>query len=224
MMNVKSRARLVLGPLNIYGILALAGMVGPLVLASTDIAAAFRVPGYNLVRDSISSLALTSMGWIQTIGFLAIGLLVEIFVAGLLFKIRPRRGFRPSIAILVLFGFGLLLIGAFRTDPVGVSPHTVEGMIHSVAATTVFSIFPIACLLISPSLKSDPSWKILFRYTVVACIIAALLVITGIWLPDQWSWFGLYERILVLNMVLWVEVMAIRLLWLSLRHHAAINR
>ncbi len=95
--------------LNMRGVLALAGVLGPVVLVIGDLSAALSNPQYNLVRDSISSLALTSMGWLQTIGFLSIGLLVEIFVAGLLFNIRGVRGFRYSIFLLVLFGFGLLL-------------------------------------------------------------------------------------------------------------------
>ena len=64
--------------LNVHSALALAGMAGPLVLVATDLTAAFSTPGYNLVTHSISSLALTDTGWVQTIGFLAIGLLVEI--------------------------------------------------------------------------------------------------------------------------------------------------
>ncbi len=212
----KSRPRPILGPLNIYGILALAGVVGPLVLVFTDLTAAFYEPEYDLTRDSISSLALTSMGWVQTIGFLAIGLLVEIFVTGLLFNIRSRRGFRPSAALLVCFGFGLLLIGAFRTDPAG-TPHTIEGSIHSITATTVFWLFPVACLLIAPSLRNDPYWKSLFPYTVAACILSLLLMIMRVWLPHQLSWFGLYERILVAVIVIWVEAMGVWLLRLSLR-------
>jgi hypothetical protein len=34
-------------------------------------------------------------------------------------------------------------------------------------------------------------------------------------LPDDISWFGLLERILVANMIIWVEVAAIDLLRLS---------
>lgn len=215
-MDHKPGPRAVFGPLNIFGVISLAGIVGPLVLASTDIAAAFSEPEYNLIRDSISSLALTTLGWIQTIGFLAIGLLVEIFVAGLLFNIRGKRGFGFSIGLLVFFGFGLLLIGAFRTDPAGV-PHTIEGIIHSIAATTVFWLFPCACLLIAPSLKSDPDWQGLFMYTIGSCIVSLVLLITHLWLPEQLSWFGLYERVLVGVMVVWVEVMAVWLLRLSLR-------
>jgi hypothetical protein len=201
--------------LNIHSVLAMAGMTGPLVLAVTDFTAAFTNPNYSLIRDSISSLALTRLGWLQTIGFLAIGLLVEIFVAGLLFNIRGVRGFRLSIGLLVIFGFGLLLIGAFRTDPVGVQT-TIEGAIHGTMATTVFWIFPVSILLIAPSLRHDPTWQNIFVYTVIAGILALVLVIVLGFLKPKMSWFGLYERILVVNMIIWVEVMAIKLLRLSM--------
>lgn len=211
----KLRARSILGPLNVYGILALAGVTGPVVLILADLTAAFSDQRYDLVRDSISSLALTPMGWVQTIGFLAIGLLVEVFVAGLLFSIRRRWGFGLGLTLLVCFGFGLLLIGAFRTDPVG-APHTIEGTIHSVTATTVFWLFPTAILLLAPSLRNDPNWKNMFVYTVVTSVLAFALLIGQVWHPAQLSWFGLYERVLVANAVIWVEVIAVRLLLLSM--------
>jgi len=215
-MFVKSRPWSVFKRLNIHSVLALAGIAGPIVLGVTDIAASFTNPNYSLARDSISSLALTHIGWLQTIGFLAIGLLVEIFVAGLLFNIKRVRGFHFSISLLVFFGFGLLLIGAFHTDPVGAS-RTIEGIIHSLAAYTVFWLFPIAVLLIAPSLRNDINWKKLFIYTIVTGALALALVIGLLCLPDQVSWFGLYERVLVANMIVWVEVTAIRLLLLSIR-------
>jgi hypothetical protein len=202
--------------LNFHSVLAFAGMAGPLVLIATDLTAAFSNPDYNMVRDSISSLALIPMGWLQTIGFLAIGLLVEIFTAGLLFNIRTERGFHLSIGCLVFMGFGLLLIGAFRTDPVG-APDTTEGIIHMIAATIVFWLFPLACLLMATSLRKDPYWQNIFRYTVVTGILAlALAIMVGI-LEDTSSWFGLAERILVVNIIIWVEVTAIKLLRLSIR-------
>jgi len=211
----KSGPQSIIGPLNVYGIVALAGIMGPIVLGLADIIAAFFAPEYDLIRNSISSLVFTSVGWLQTIGFLVIGLLVEVFTVGLFFSIRRGRGFGISISVFVCIGFGLLLIGAFQTDPIG-TPHTLEGWIHSITATTVFSLFPIACLLILPSLRSDPYWKGLFLYTTVISVLASVLMIGSIWRPAQLSWFGLYERIIVWNVVIWVEVMAIRLLRLSL--------
>jgi hypothetical membrane protein len=214
-MYVMLRQRPIVGPLNIHGLLALAGVLGPVVLVIGDMTAALTAPNYSFIRDSISSLALTRTGWLQTIGFLAIGLLVEIFVAGLLFNIRGRRGFRPSVGLLVFFGFGMLLIGAFRTDPVGAAS-TIEGAIHGIASKVVFFVFPVAVLLIAPSLRGDPRWRHLFVYTVTTGILAFVLIL-AVFLADKTAWFGLFERLLVANMIIWVEVTAIQLLRLSLR-------
>ena len=215
-MYEKLRSRIIAGPLNTYSLLSLAGVVGPLVFIAADLTAAISQLGYSPIRDSISSLAWSSMGWLQTIGFLTIGLLVEVFVAGLFFNIRGRRGFGFGIGLLACFGFGLLLIGAFRTDPVG-SQHTIEGTIHSFASYAVFFIFPVASFLIALSLKKDRYWKGLFIHTIVTSSLALALMIGRLWLPDELSWFGLYERILVANTIIWIEIMAIRLLRLSLR-------
>lgn len=217
------KPRPILGPLNIFGILALAGMTGPLVLILADLIAAFSEPGYNPVRDSISILALTSMGWVQTIGFLVIGLLVEIFIAGLFFNMRGRLGFGLSLGLLTGFGFGLLLMGAFPMDPIGVQK-TVHGTIHLVAAVGSFWIFFVSVLLLLPSLKHDPYWNDIFPYTVAAASLALILGIGQFWVSAAMTWFGLYERIIVANAVIWVEVMAFRLLQLSLGKYPKVKK
>ena len=213
-MSQDSRPRSLIGPLNIYSMLALAGVVGPIVLVIANLIASFSVSDYSLIRDSISSLAWTPMGWLQSIGFLAIGLLVEVFVAGLLFSIRGAWGFSVGIGLLACFGFGLLLIGAFREDPVG-SQHTIQGTIHTMTATIVFSIFPIASLLISLSLRKDSYWKGLFIHTIIVTSLASAFVIGYLCLSAKLSWIGLYERILVANTVIWVVIISIRCLRLS---------
>jgi len=201
--------------LNINSAPALAGIVGPIVVVVGDLAASLSTPNYSLVRDSISSLALTPIGWLQSICFLAMGLLEVFFVAGLFFNIRRARGFHPGIGLLAFCGFGLMLIAAFRMDPNGAS-RTIEGIIHTVASYGLGLLFPIAILLLTPSLKSDPNWKNIFIYTLVAGVLAFALM-TGLFLPDQTGWFGLYERIIVANVIIWVEVVAVHLLRLSLR-------
>ena len=201
--------------LNINGAPALAGIVGPIVLVVGDLVASLSTPNYSIISDSISSLALTPIGWLQSICFLAMGLLEVFFVAGLFFNIRRARGFHPGIGLLAFCGFGLMLIGAFRMDPTGASS-TMEGIIHTIASYGLGLLFPIAILLLAPSLKSDPNWKNTFVYTLVAGVLASALII-GLFLPDQTGWFGLYERIIVANVIIWVEVVAVHLLRLSLR-------
>jgi hypothetical protein len=202
--------------LNVHSALAGAGIIAPLMLAIGDLTAGLSTPGYSIVHHSISSLALTNIGWLQTIGFLALGLLVEIFTAGFLFNVKRFKGFHLGIGILVVFGFAMLLIGAFHADPVGVE-RTIEGRIHGFTASTAFSIFPVALLFFIPSLQKDPDWQSLLRYTAITFILAVIFVVTLRIIQEKSNWFGLAERLLVANMIIWVEVAAIRLFILSLR-------
>lgn len=213
--NITSRS--IVGNISLNRFLAMAGITGPILLVIADIIAGFSAPDYNYIQDSISSLAWTRSGWVQTIGFLAIGLLIELFVAGLFFTIRGVRGFGFGIIILVLFGFGLLVIGAFHTDAIG-GPHTIEGTIHGWTAKTIFWLFPLASILIAPSLKKDPYWQPLFVYTIVAALISVFLMLASIWLPEESSWFGLFERILVADEIIWVEIMGIKMFKFSLHN------
>ncbi|MFU8795689.1 MAG: DUF998 domain-containing protein [Dehalococcoidia bacterium] len=202
--------------LSIASTPALAGIVGPLILVTGDIAATLSIPDYSMVRDTISSLALTHLGWLQTLGFLVMGLMVQVFIAGLYLSIRKARGFGPSIGLLMCLGFGLLMIGAFRMDPPGVPP-TTEGTIHTITAYSLSLVFPIALLSLAPSLRSDPNWRATFVYTLIAAVLALGLTAGLVLLSARMAWFGLYERIIVANLIIWVEVMAVHLLRLSLR-------
>lgn len=201
--------------LNINSVPALVGIIGPIVVVIGDIAASLSTPDYNPIRDSISSLGLTSIGWLQSICFLAMGLLLEVFVAGLFFNIRRARGFHAGIGLLALEGFVVMLIAAFRMDTPG-GLRTTTGMIHTLASYGLGLLFPIAILSLAPSLKSTPNWKNIFVYTLVAGVLASALI-TGAFLTEQTGWFGLYERIIVANAIIWVEVVAIHFLRLLLR-------
>jgi hypothetical protein len=72
-------------------------------------------------------------------------------------------------------------------------------------------IFPIAILSLLPSLKSTPDWKNIFVYTLVAAVLAFLLII-GAFFTEETAWFGLYERIVILNALIRIEVVAIHFL------------
>jgi hypothetical protein len=202
--------------LSLFGMVALAGVVIPFLMLLTELILIYFNPDYNPIVESISALGLKPLGWVQSISFLMVGLLTELFAFGLYFSIKRRVGFRTAIALLVFFGFGLLLIGAFRTHP-SVGSYSVENIIHYLTARAIFALFPIACFLMAISLRADPGWKALFGYTMVTGAIAAILVILWIAFQFQINWFGLYERIMVANAVIWLEVMAINLLRLSIR-------
>jgi len=200
--------------LNINSVPAIVGIVGPVVVIIGDLIASLSIPGYSPIRDSVSSFALTSLGWLQTICFLAMGLLWEIFAAGLYFTIRRARGFHVGIVLFALCGFVLMLIAAFHMGHTG-APR-IDGTIHTIASYGLGLLFPIAILSLTPSLKNTPDWKNVFIYTIIAGILAFALIM-GALFAGQRGWFGLYERIIILNALVWVEVVAIHFLRLILR-------
>lgn len=208
--------REITGALDASGILALAGIVGPFMLVTLDLIAAFTAPDYSIIRQSMSALALTSKGGIETIGFMMMGLMIEAFTAGLYLNIKRRRGFGFGTALLTFFGFGMLLVGTFKTNEVG-APPTFNGYVHTTAAFSVLGLFPIALALMLQSIKNDPRWHKLFRYTIVTGIIALVMAVPQPFLPEDFQFFGLYERIMVLNAIIWLGIFATRLLIISLR-------
>jgi hypothetical membrane protein len=200
--------------LDINSVPAIVGIVGPIVVIVGDLTASLSTPGYSPIRDSVSSFALTSLGWLQSICFLAMGLLLQIFAAGLFFNIRRARGFHVGIVLLALCGFVLMLIATFHMDHPGAPP--IDGTIHAIASYGLGLLFPIAILSLAPSFKRTPNWKGIFVYTLIAGILAFGLII-GALFGDQRGWFGLYERIIILNALVWVEVVAVHFLRVLLR-------
>ena len=213
--------RNVLGIMNARGILALAGIVGPIILITMDLIAAFTQLNYSLVHQSISSLALTSMGWVQTICFMLMGLMIESFTAGLYLNIKRRRGFGFGTALLAFFGFSMLVLGTFQTRAVG-SPATFSSRVHAVAADCVLGLFPIALVLMLTSIKNDKRWRRMFNFTVITGVIAVALAACYPFLPEGFRFFGLYERLMVLNAITWLGTFAVILLILSFQAPEAV--
>jgi hypothetical protein len=200
----------------LYEILAIIGIAGPFFLLYAGFVSLFADVNYNPISDSISSLALTGMGWFQDIGFLVTGFFMEVFAAILFLSMKGARGFGLGNILLALSGFLLLFVGLFPTDNPNF-PHTFEGTIHGIAANTLFIVLPLAILLIAPTLRKSPYWRSLFGYSIATAGFAIVwIAMYRIFLPGL-SWFGLFERILAMVELAWVEVMAIGLLPLARR-------
>ena len=199
--------------------LVMLGVSGPFMLLYAGIVPLLWSGNYNFVQDSISSLTWTGMGWVQNFGFIITGFCMEVFAAVLTLSMPRARGFSLGVVFLALSGFFLILVGAFPAD-IPYLPRTSIGMVHKAAADTLFVLLPLGILLLAPSLKKDPQRRLLFKYSIASAVIALFWIgIYPLCLPKELGWFGLYERILALIEISWVEVMAISLLTLSRRLH-----
>ena len=190
---------------------ALAGMAGPVVSLLTDLICSSFTPGYNPLTESVSDEAFGPLAWLQTLGFFMFGVLEIVFALGLRQFIQKRRGLGTGITFLVMIGVGFLILGYVHTDPPG-HRRTIEGMIHICVAALNAFLFPVACFLLSFSLKRDARWGNFSRYTIFTAIIGLSLAVGRMRPMTQWVFIGLHERLLALNAFLWMELAAVRLL------------
>ena len=201
--------RPIAGKLGLGAILSLAGIIGPVIFLIMEYFTFFSAQyNNNIIYHSISSLAWTRFGWVQTIGFLTWGLLVELFAAGIFFSVKAGRGFSLALLLLMFFGFSLLLVGGFHTD-VGLEHHTTDGMIHGFAAKAIFYLFPAAAVLLVPSLNKHKLLKQISLYSIISAVLAVVLMLCIVTFAERNGWFGLFERLLEIDAILWVEVLAI---------------
>ena len=198
--------------------LGLAGILGPAIFLLCSTIPATLQPGYNAIKNTISSLVWTPYGWMQTLGFCALGLLLMVFSTGLYKGIEKRCGLKAGATALFLVGAGVLLVGVFPTNP-GLDP-TLHGSIHHLAARLVGILFPIAIFSLVFSMKSDRRWKALAVYTVVSGVFVTALIFVWICLAVTGlmnSWVGLYERVFMAIAMTWLVAISIRLIMLSYR-------
>ena len=141
-------------------------------------------------------------------------IMIESFTAGLYLNIKRRRGFGFGTVLLALFGFSMPVLGTFHTKAVG-APATFSIRVYAVAADCVFGLFTVALALMLTSIKNDRRWHRMFSYTIITGIIALALAACYPFLTDEFRFFGLYERIMVLNAITWLGTFAVRLLVLS---------
>ncbi|MCA1847406.1 MAG: DUF998 domain-containing protein [Actinobacteria bacterium] len=192
---------------------AVAGMVGPILFATTLLALTlvqydFMLgTGWQPLGDPAgawpSGLALGPYGWAQTLNFVLSGILLALFAAGL--HLGEGRGSWTGPALLFTAGVAMALMG-FETDPIRrTGPRTLHGLIHDLA----FVLFVLALLpaffFLWRRFREDAAWRGHARYTLATGMIATLLLL----LP------GVAYYLFIAVVLVWLEATALRLWHLS---------
>lgn len=194
---------------------ALAGMITPLCFGGVIIG--LTLLQYEFLRglrwhpltapttDWPSGLALGPYGWLMVATFIASGLLLIGFAAGMAQSLGA--GLRLGPGLLMLAGLAMLLL-AFKTDPTFVpTPRTLGGLIHDLAFGLLgLSLLP-ALFALADHFRRDAYWRGHAAYT----LLTGLLVVPAFLLRGV----GFY--LFLLAVLLWFELTAIRLWRLAQR-------
>lgn len=136
-----------------------AGIVAGLLITALSFTLALATEGFSFTRHANSLLVLGEWGWLQTVNFIAFGILVTLAALGVRQTLRGKPGGIWAPLLLAIYGIGGIVIGFAPADPAfGFPPGTetvftgygsvsLSAQIHGIAGGIAFTAIAIACLV-----------------------------------------------------------------------------
>jgi hypothetical membrane protein len=188
-------------------LLALGGVIGPLIFAVACTVAGFLRAGYSPLHQAISDLGVGSLAWLLNVPVIVMGLLLIACSAAILRTLGPALG-DPwrwvCSGLLALPGLGFAWAGIFTEAPATVTLHWVVGM-------PLIAIGSVAGFLITGiRLRRLDSWRGIGTYSIAASL-TSLALITIMFATWTLGIGGLTERVFFLEIMAWYVIVGWRL-------------
>ncbi|UCB44014.1 MAG: DUF998 domain-containing protein [Dehalococcoidales bacterium] len=198
----------------LWGLLAVCGVVAPIILIILIVVGAAVTSGYSHASDPISQLAAEGSphpGWVST-GFITYGIMILGFGFLLYRSVREHRIAWLVLLFYVLHGVGFLLGGIFADDSrTAEAASTTSGILHNVWIIIGCSSFLGGMLVFAWLKRNDPVWWLIARIFIVFLIIILLTFIIS-QIPALAAAEGVLQRIYGVLSIILIEIAAIRLL------------
>lgn len=198
-----------------FRLLLLAGVLGPLLFAVTVIVVGHLRPDYNHVNQFMSELAEAGaqFAWLMKyFGFMIPAALILAFV--LAFRTRLPGTALSSIgtSLLVVFAVSMFLAGVFPCD-VGCSPSvpSTDQKLHDLFSVLAFPSFTAGVFFWGLSLLRNTSWRRFGIYTLGTAVLSLVLLIAMIQSEASREGTGVYQRLYLGVLFLWLMVLSVRL-------------
>lgn len=197
--------------------LAEAGIAGILLFVALVAGLHVIDPGRDPIGITVSEYVLGPHGWLLGFAALAFGLGVlalTVAIAAVLPSPRPRVG----LLALATAGIGMVVVGAFPTDPIDpADPRfvTTSGMIHAAAGILAFTCLALAGPLLTGPMRTATGTARRKGLAVLPLAGYAIFWCTGILDSQLGGLFGsrsatgLGERLMAVTFVIWLIAAAL---------------
>ncbi|HUI29261.1 MAG TPA: DUF998 domain-containing protein [Candidatus Acidoferrales bacterium] len=198
---------------------AMISIVGTIIYVVLDIVVQLLPPYYSAFREAESLLAIGPYGCIMNINFFVRGILSFSVIMAIRSSVK---GLSRRIRGTIFFGIwsvGSFLLGVFNTDTMGMPHLTFHGTMHILLALVAFICAPVGEILLSVSLgrvRAGRSALWLGILSVVLLLVQFACFRSG--------YYGLFERLFIGLVVLWVAAVSFKLMRLKNRFQEEANR
>jgi hypothetical protein len=169
---------------------------------------AFLRPGYSPIYNAESDYGRGPWFWVTDANFLLRCALSLALAAALAQVIRPGAGARTGLALLAAWAVCSGLLAFFADDFEG-QPARGSGIVHLALASIAFTCVTIATIVLSATLRQDPSWRRAAALLLpVSLAGAAAFLLLGTATVHPHAPGGRYERIFLGLQLLWIALAA----------------
>ena len=200
-------------------ILSFCGIAAPAVFVLLVIIAGSYYPGYSHVTQAISELGgvAAQNPLILNVNFFISGVLIVAFALGLQRNLEGAR--RSALGAALVAAFGLVMVShAFLPCDVGCEFVSPVGSAHNITGLAGFLSVIAGVFLISRIFAIDPNWKSYRGYSVMTAVVGLASLVLWIALAKAARieiMNGSLQRVFAGTILLWIEVIAVRLFVLS---------
>lgn len=193
-------------------LLALSGVVGPLIYASVVAVLGRLYLGYSHLSQTMSELGATNAPHALIMNLAGLGLLgvmTMAFAAGLRQGIGHGGSATFGTVLIAASGASLVMTAVFPCDTGG--QITTAGQVHGAFAIMGAVCMVIGMLIISLALPRDSRWQRYAVFSVLIALLASLLGgLHGFDVIEGWK--GALQRLSMGVGLLWMVVMSFKLL------------
>ncbi len=194
--------------------LALGGIVGPLVFAVVVVVCGALRPGYSHVTSFISELGVPGTPYsalMNYAGFVPAGLLIAVFGATLAYALPRDRLAVVAATLVATFGIGIAAAGLISCDlgcPQGTG--SAENVVHNTIAPVSFLCLIAAAGLLGVRFRRLPAWRPLWLFSLLtsACALCLLALLANS--LDARDLTGLWQRLLLAALFAWCAIVGFR--------------
>lgn len=197
---------------KIHKILALSGIIGPLLFVLNIFVIGFFHPNYNHITQYMSELGAINAPYAIIInsGFVFGGLLIIFFSYIIFLEFNQKQTIFSIIGSILIFisGLSFLLIGFFPCDPNCVNVSTI-GIIHAYLSDSAELSLIISPIFLIKKFKEIKIWNSVFLYSILSIIFGIIFFIvykSNIYLNHV----GLFQRISFGIPLIWLIIIGIK--------------